>query len=77
MIASSVSNAIFNKINGKKTKDVLDALKALFERHTTQDLVDLELRLKLTRCRDNDDVREHFDKLANMRATFHDGQRDA
>jgi hypothetical protein len=26
-----------------------------------------EQRLKLTRCREDDDVREHFDKLANMR----------
>jgi hypothetical protein len=67
MIASSVSNAIFNKIRGKKTKDILAALKAQFERHTTQDLVDLKQRVKLTRHRDNDDVREHFDRPTNMR----------
>jgi gag-polypeptide of LTR copia-type len=67
MIASSVSNAIFNQIKGKRNKDVLDALKALFERHATRGLVDLEQRLKLTRCREDDDTREHFDKLANMR----------
>jgi hypothetical protein len=54
LIASSVLNAIFNKIKGK------DVLKALFERPTTQDLVNL-------RCREDNDVREHFDKLANMR----------
>jgi hypothetical protein len=56
-LPSSVLNATFNKIKGKRTKGVL---KALFERPTTQDLVNL-------RCREDDDVREHFDKLANTR----------
>jgi hypothetical protein len=42
LITSSDSNATFNKIEGKRTKGVLDAMKALLEQHTTQDLVDLE-----------------------------------
>lgn len=75
---SSVSNTIFNKIKGKRNKDILDALKALFEWHATRGLVDLEQRLKLARCCGDDNVREHFDKLANMReATFHDRQKYA
>jgi gag-polypeptide of LTR copia-type len=39
---SSGSNAMFNKIKGKRNKDILDALKALFEWHATRGLVDLE-----------------------------------
>jgi hypothetical protein len=40
--------------------------------------VNVVQRLKLTRCREDDDVREHLDNLADMRkATFHEGQRHA
>jgi hypothetical protein len=66
-LPSSVLNATFNKIKGKRTKDVL---KALFERPATQDLVNL-------RCREDDDVREHFDKLANMREQLSTMQKHA
>jgi hypothetical protein len=42
LIPSSGSNAMFNKIKGKRNKDILDALNALFEWHATRGLVDLE-----------------------------------
>ena len=68
VIAASIPNTVFTNIKSKtNTKDVWDALKALYEGRTTMVLVNLGQQLQSMRCADEDNVREHFDKLANMR----------
>src|SRR6267142_3450762 len=67
VIAASVLNSIFTNIKGHNTaKDVWDTLKALYEGHTTMVLVNLSQQLQSQCCRDDENVCEHFDKLANL-----------
>jgi len=62
-----VPNSVFTNIKGHNTaKDVWDALKALYKGHTTMVLVNLSQQLQSQRCRDDENVHKHFDKLANL-----------
>jgi hypothetical protein len=71
MIASSVPNTVFASIKGHTAaKDVWDALKALFEGRTDLIIVNLSHRLQTTRCSEDENMREHFDKLSNMRESL-------
>ena len=68
VIAASIPNTVFTNIKGKtNTREVWEALKALYKGRTTMVLVNLGQQLQSTHCADEDNVREHFDKLANMR----------
>jgi hypothetical protein len=68
VIAASIPNSVFTNIKDKTTgKDVWDALKALYEGRTQMVLVKLSQQLQTTRCSEDDSVREHFDKLTNLR----------
>ena len=68
LIATSIPNSVFNSIKaGTSAKDVWDALKKLYEGHTTLILVDLRRRLQTTHCAEEDSVREHFERLADLR----------
>src|SRR6266850_5993536 len=67
VIAASVPNSVFTNIKGHNTaKDVWDALKALYEGHTTMVLVNLSQQLQSQCCGDDKNVHKHFDKLANL-----------
>lgn len=67
-IASSVPDSIFNRIKTKKTaKDVWDAVSQIFEDRSTMVAIDLRLKLQSVKCGDTEDVRAHFDKLADMK----------
>lgn len=68
LIGSSVPDTVFNDIKGGTTaKDVWDELKKIYETRTTLILVDLTRRLQTTRCAEDDNVREHFEKLKDLR----------
>ncbi len=68
IIAVSIPNSVFTTVKTHTTaKDMWDALKALYEGRTTMILVKLSQQLQSTRCGDEENVREHFDKLANLR----------
>src|SRR5260370_14806557 len=68
IIAVSIPNSVFTTVKTHTTaKDMWDALKALYEGQTTMILVKLSQQLQSTRCGDEENVREHFDKLANLR----------
>ncbi len=67
VIAASIPDSVFTNIKSKTVaKDVWDTLKALFEGRTTMVLVRLSQQLQSARCSDDDNVREHFEKLANL-----------
>jgi len=67
LIGSSVPDTVFNAIKtGTTAKDVWDALKKLYEGRTTLILVDLQRRLQTTHCAKEDNVCEHFDRLADL-----------
>jgi hypothetical protein len=68
IITASIPNSVFTSIKGKaNTQEVWDALKALYEGRTVMILVNLSQQLQNTRCGEEDNVREHIDKLANLR----------
>jgi hypothetical protein len=68
VIATSIPNTVFTNIKSKQNaKDVWDALKALFESRTQMVIVGTSQQLQLTKCSEDDSVREHFDKLTNLR----------
>jgi hypothetical protein len=67
-IAASVPDSIFNHIKGStRTKDVWDALKALFEGRTQMIVVDLRRQIQSLKCGEDDNVHTHFDNIANLR----------
>jgi transposase InsO family protein len=67
LIAASVPDTVFNRIKtGTTAKDVWDALKKLYEGRTMLILIDLGRRLQTTRCGEEDNVCEHFERLAEM-----------
>jgi hypothetical protein len=67
-IAASVPDSIFNRIKGStRAKDVWDALKALFEGRTQMIVVDLRRQIQSLKCGEDDNVRTHFDNIANLR----------
>src|ERR1700678_195681 len=66
-IASTVPDSIFNRIKAKKSaKDVWDAVTEIFEDRSTMVAIDLRLKLQSIKCGENEDVRTHFSKLAEM-----------
>ena len=68
VITSSIPNTVFTNIKSKNTgKDVWDALKALFEGRTQMVIVGTSQQLQQTKCSEDDNVREHFDKLISLR----------
>ena len=68
LFATSIPDSVFNSIKtGVSAKDVWDALKKLYEGRTTLILVDLGRRLQTTHCAEEDSVREHFERLADLR----------
>jgi len=67
LISSSVPDTVFNAIKtGATAKDVWDTLKKLYEGRTTLILVDLRRQLQTTHCAEEDNVHEHFDRLADL-----------
>ena len=67
-IAASVPDSIFNQIKGSThAMDVWDALKALFEGRTQMIVVDLRRQIQSMKCGEDDNVRTHFDNIANLR----------
>ena len=67
-IAASVPDSIFNRIKGStRAKDVWDALKKLFEGRTQMIVVDLRRQIQSLKCGEDDNVRTHFDNIANLR----------
>jgi len=68
LVAGSVPDTVFSQIKaGLKAKEVWDQLRALYEGHSRLILVDLHKRLQNTRCGADDDIRAHFDKLADLK----------
>src|SRR5216684_3348812 len=68
VIAASIPNSVFTNIKSKTTaKDVWDALKAMYEGRTIMVLVKLSQQLQSMRCGGDDNMRKHFDKLANLK----------
>ena len=66
-IAALVPDSIFNRIKGSmRTKDVWDVLKALFEGRTQMIVVDLCRQIQSLKCGEDDNVRTHFDNIANL-----------
>jgi hypothetical protein len=67
LIAASVPDTIFNRIKtGTTAKDVWDALKKLYKGRTMLILIDLGRWLQTTCCGEEDNVCEHFKRLADM-----------
>jgi LTR polyprotein gag-polypeptide-like protein len=67
VITASILNLVFTNIKSKTTaKDVWNTLKALFEGRITMVLVQLSQQLQSTCCSDDNNVCEHFEKLANL-----------
>jgi hypothetical protein len=67
MILSSVPNEVFSNIKRQThTKDVWDALKAIFEGRSSLISVNLGQRLQSTKCSEDDSIHDHFAKLADM-----------
>ncbi len=67
VIVATVPNTVFTNIKGNTTaKGVWDALKALYEGQMMMLLVGLSQQLQTMRCRDDNNVHDHIDKLANL-----------
>ena len=67
-IAASVPDSIFTQIKGStRAKDVWDALKGLYEGRTQLIVVDLRRQIQSLKCGEDDNVRTHFETLANLR----------
>ena len=68
LIAISVPDTVFNRIKtGANAKDVWDELKKLYEGHTMLVMIDLNRRLQMMHCSEEESVREHLEeKLADM-----------
>ena len=68
LIVASVTDSVFNRIKGgANAKSVWDELKKIFEGRTRSLLIDLGRKLQNTKCGEDDDVRAHFESLANFR----------
>jgi gag-polypeptide of LTR copia-type len=67
-VASSVPDRVFSQIKaGLTAKEFWDQLGALYEGRSKLILFKLRKRLQNTRCGADDDVRAHFDKLADLK----------
>ena len=68
MIAASVPDSVFTQIKGStRAKDVWDALRALYEGRTSMIVADLHRQIQTLRCGEDDNVRTHFEAMANLR----------
>jgi hypothetical protein len=66
-IASSVPDSVFNRVKMKSTaKDVWDAVAQIFEGRSLMVAINLRQKMQNVSCGASDDVRTHFDKLADM-----------
>jgi LTR polyprotein gag-polypeptide-like protein len=67
VITALIPNSIFTNIKSKTTaKDVWNTLKALFEGRMTMVLVRLSQQLQSAHYGNDDNICEHFEKLANL-----------
>ena len=67
VITSLIPNTVFTNIKSKNTgKDVWDTLKALFEGQTQMVIMGTSQQLQQTKCSEENNVREHFDKLISL-----------
>jgi hypothetical protein len=67
LIMNTVPDDIFNRIkSGNNAKSWWDSLKAICEGRSRSLLIDLGRKLQNTHCGEDDDVRAHFAKLANI-----------
>jgi LTR polyprotein gag-polypeptide-like protein len=68
VIAASIPNSVFTNIKSKTTaRDVWNALKAMYEGRTIMMLVRLSQQLQSMHYGDDDNIRKHFDKLADLK----------
>ena len=68
MIAASVPDSVFTQIKGStRAKDVWEALRALYEGRTSMIVADLRRQIQTLRCGEDDNVRTHFEAMANLR----------
>ena len=66
-IASTVPDSVFNRVKTKTlAREVWGAVVEIFEGRSYMLVVDLKKKMQGIRCGDNDNVRTHFDKLAEM-----------
>ena len=68
LIMNSIPDDIFNRIKGgQNANEWWNSLKKICEGRSRSLLIDLGRKLQNTRCGEDDDVRAHFAKLANLR----------
>ena len=66
-IASTIPDSVFNRVKGKRlAKDVWAAVVEIFEGKSYMLVVDLKKKMQNVKCGDNNNVRTHFDKIADM-----------
>ncbi len=67
LLDATIPDEVFRTIkDADSVNEVWDQLKALFEGKSRTVLVDLGRKLQTTRCGEDEDVRAHFSKLANL-----------
>ena len=68
IFSATIPNLVFNQIkNTYEPKDVWEKLKGLYERKSRSMMIDLGKKFQTMHCGENDDVRTHLKKLANLR----------
>ena len=68
VIGPSIPSSAFTRVKSNKSvKSVWEALKQIYEEKTRALVADLIRRFRNTRCGENDDVRAHFENLANLK----------
>ncbi len=68
LIAATVPDTIFSRLKGSTcAKDVWESLKKYFEERMKMTVVDLARRFRNKKCGEKENVRTHFEQLANMR----------
>ena len=66
-ITSSVPDSVFNRVKMKDSaKDIWDAVAQIFERCSLMVAINLRQKMQNVSCGASNDVRTHFDKLADM-----------
>src|SRR5258708_9503436 len=67
LLDATIPDDVFRSIkDAESVNEVWENLKALFEGKSRTILVDLGRKLQTTHCGEDDDVRAHFSKLANL-----------
>ena len=68
LIMHSIPDDFFNRIKeGKDAREWWDSLKKICQGRSRTLIIDLSRKLQNTHCGEDDDVRAHFAKLANLR----------